>query len=99
MAINKSQENGVLTLSLEGALDNKTSPELQTALTSALDEAKQIRLNFAGAPYITSAGIRVLLLGLKTAKAKGVSIKLSNVSEGIMEMFEVIGFLDILDIE
>jgi len=49
--------------------------------------------------YVSSAGLRVVLQAEKTAKAKGGSMTLKNVSEEIMEVFEMTGFSDLLTFE
>ena len=99
MTINKTQENGKLTLALEGRLDTTTSSKLENALIPAFDEAKEITLAFAKVEYVSSAGLRVLLMGQKEAKKKGASMTLTGVSEDIMEVFEMTGFADMLTIE
>ena len=99
MSVIKSQENGVLTLRVEGALNNKTSPMLEEALSAAIDEAKQIRVDFADTKYVSSAGLRVVLMGLKKAKKNEVSIKFANVSSSVLEVLDATGFSDIMDIE
>ena len=98
MTIDKKLENGSLTLALEGRLDTSTSPRLQDVLVPAFDEAKEVTLDFAKLAYISSAGLRVILMGQKTAQAKEASMKIRNVSDEIMEVFEMTGFLDILTI-
>ena len=98
MFINKIQEDGKLTLALEGRLDTATSHQLQDALLPALDVARQVELDFSKLDYVSSAGLRVLLLGQKTAKEKGALMVLVSVSEEIMEVFEMTRFIDILTI-
>ena len=98
MNINKMQDNGKLTLALEGRLDTTTAPQLQDVLIPAFDENTVIHLDFSGLSYVSSAGLRVLLMGQKTAKAKNASMTLANVSEEIMEVFEMTGFADMLTI-
>jgi anti-anti-sigma factor len=99
ITINKTQENDKLTLSLEGRLDTVTAPGLQDALIPAFDTANEIRLDFTKLAYVSSAGLRVLLVGQKTAKAKNASMTLYGVSEEIMEVFDMTGFSDMLSIE
>ena len=98
MTINKTQENGALTFGLEGRLDTTTAGQLQDELIPAFDEAKDIRLDFSKLAYVSSAGLRVLLMGQKTAKAKDAAMTLAGVSEEIMEVFEMTGFADMLTI-
>ena len=99
MIINKTQENGKLTLALEGRLDTTTAPKVQDELIPAFGEAKEVILDFAKLAYVSSAGLRVLLMGEKTAKAKGGKQMLVNVSDEIMEVFEMTGFSGVLKFE
>jgi anti-anti-sigma factor len=96
MNITKTLENGTLNISLDGRLDSTTAPQLQDVLIPAFDEAKEIKLDFAKLAYVSSAGLRVLLMALKTAKANGASMTLSGVSQEIMEVFEMTGFSEML---
>jgi len=98
MIINKTQENEIVTLALNGRLDTITSLQLQEALILAFNEAKEVMLDFIHLTYTSSAGLRVLLLGLKTAKSKNASMTLLNVSEEIMEVFDMSGFSEMLTI-
>ena len=98
MTITKTQENGTIIFALVGRLDTTTAPQLQEALIPAFGEAEEIKLDFAELAYVSSAGLRVLLMGQKSAKAKGASMVLSGVSEEIMEVFEMTGFADMLTI-
>lgn len=99
MNINKTQENGKVIFALEGRLDTTTAPQLQDVLISVFDEAKVVMLNFEKLIYVSSAGLRVLLMGQKTAKSKGASMTLNGVSEEVMEVFDMTGFSDVLTIE
>ena len=98
MTITKTHDDGKLKLSIVGRLDKVTAPQLQEALIPAFDEANEIMLDFSGITYVSSAGLRVLLTGHKTAKAKGAFMTLSSVSEDIMEVLDMTGFSDMLDI-
>ena len=62
------------------------------------DNALTLCLDFANLEYISSAGLRVLLSAQKNMAKQG-SMKLIHVSDVIMEIFEVTGFVDILTIE
>jgi len=98
MEIVKTQAGEKITFALSGKLDTATSPEFQEAFIPAFDEAKEITFDFANLIYVSSAGLRVLLMGEKTAKAKGVALKIANVSEEVMDVFEMTGFSNILTI-
>jgi anti-anti-sigma factor len=96
MNINKIQDSGKLTFTLDGRLDTTTAPQLQEVLIPAFDETGEVELNFAQVSYVSSAGLRVLLLGQKAAEAKNALMIVSNASEEILEVFEMTGFSEIL---
>ena len=98
MVISKINESGKITLILEGVLDTTTAPQLQEVLIPAFDEAMHITMDFSKLDYVSSAGLRVLLIGQKTANAKGASMAVSKVPDGIKEVFEITGFSDMLTI-
>jgi len=98
MNINKTQNGDKTVLVLSGRLDTTTAPKLQEVLIPEFDGAKNVELDFSELAYVSSAGLRVLLMGEKTAKAKSASMNLVNVSDEIMEVFEMTGFADVLTI-
>ena len=98
MIITQIQENGKLTFNLNGRLDTSTSNKLHDELIPAFDRSKEIVLNFAELVYVSSAGLRVLLMAQKTAKSKGASVEIRNVSPDVMEVLEMTGFSNILKI-
>ena len=94
MQIDKSLDDGILTLKVAGRLDTNTAADLEAALS--LDGASGVVFDFSELEYISSAGLRVLLSTQK--KTKG-NMRLKNVCELVMEVFELTGFADILVIE
>ncbi len=98
MTINKNLDGQTLTLELEGRLDTITAPELESVLNASLEGIAALILDFKSLVYLSSAGLRVLLAAQKRMSKQG-SMKVKNVNETIMEVFNVTGFCDILDIE
>lgn len=98
MTITKNQEGAALVIALEGRLDTTTAPELEKELKDALPGVTGLTLDLEKLEYISSAGLRVLLAAQKTMSRQG-EMKLVNVNEIIMEIFEITGFSDILTIE
>ncbi len=88
-----------MRLLVDGRVDTNTSPQLQQAILSAFQKRKDVVVDFLNVPYISSAGLRALLIGQKTAASKGGSMKLTNVSEVVMNILELSGFSKILKIE
>jgi anti-sigma B factor antagonist len=92
-------ENGVeLTLILTGRLDTMTSKQLEDEIP-LLDGKGNVVLDFAGLEYISSAGLRVLLVMQKKMNAQAGSMKLVGVLPEVREIFEITGFSGILTIE
>ena len=96
--INISKEDAKVSAVLEGRLDTVTSPDLEKELDAALEGAEELVLDFEKLEYISSAGLRVLLANQKRMNKQG-SMKLVNVNDTIMGIFEVTGFSEILTIE
>ena len=96
MNINFNKKADALIVSLEGRLDTNTAPEFESFLAANGEGVSALHIDCEKLAYISSAGLRVLLSAHK--KMKG-SMKLTNVSELVMEVFEMTGFADILVIE
>lgn len=98
MQITKTQNDTDLTVALEGRLDTTTAPQLETELKRSLGGITSLTLDLAGLEYLSSAGLRVILSAQKVMNRQGKMV-VKNVNETIMEIFEVTGFSDILDLE
>ena len=96
--INKSVEGGTASFVLEGRLDTVTAPELESELKASLPGLTTLILDFDKLDYISSAGLRVLLSTQKVMAKQG-EMKITHVSETIMDIFDITGFVDILTIE
>lgn len=99
MTIDKKTQGDQIVLALSGRLDTTTAPELQAPLMDALADNASVALDFADLQYVSSAGLRVLMMGQKYATANEKKFVIKNVSEEIEEVFEMTGFTDILTIE
>ena len=93
----KTNEQG-LVLEVTGRLDTTTAPALEKSIQENVQDAKHLVLDFTGLEYISSAGLRVLLSAQKKMQQIG-EMKVINVCEEVMEVFEITGFADILVIE
>ena len=97
MTINKTQDGKKTTVAVEGRLDTVTSPDLEKELL-ALTDTEELVIDFAKLDYISSAGLRVLLSAHKNYSKKG-GMTVTNVSEAVLDIFDVTGFRDILNIK
>lgn len=98
MTIEKVLDGKTLNVAIDGRLDTNTAPQLEAELKEALDQVDTLVMDFAKLAYISSAGLRVLLATQKIMNKQG-SMTIKNVSEEVMEVFDLTGFVDILNIE
>lgn len=96
MTIQKTTEGTARTLKLTGRLDTAAAPLLE-AEVAALEGITDLTLDLAGLEYLSSAGLRVLLLAQKRMNEQG-SMVLRHVSETVTEVLELTGFIDILTV-
>ena len=93
--IKKNADEAVLIIA--GRIDTVTAPELDKAINEATEDAKHLVLDLKNTEYISSAGLRVLLAAQKKMSKLG-SMKVTNVCAEVMEVFELTGFTDILEL-
>jgi anti-sigma B factor antagonist len=84
-------------IELVGRLDTTTAPALDKTINDDIGDTKSLVIDLKNLEYISSAGLRVLLSAQKKMQKVG-SMKVTNVCEEVMEVFEMTGFADILTI-
>lgn len=92
-----AKDGDTLTVTAWGYLDANSSPELEEALEGELDGIADFTIDLAHVPYISSSGLRLLLLWQKRMFKQG-SLHVVGVSKEVMELFAETGFDEILDI-
>jgi anti-sigma B factor antagonist len=98
MNITKTTEGSTLQIALQGRLDTATAPQLEQELKQSLDDAQALVFDLKELEYISSAGLRVLLSAHKAMMGKdGMTVR--NANEDVMEIFDITGFVDVLNIE
>lgn len=97
MNISKKQDDGCLTLMVEGRLDTNTSPELESELK--LDGVKEVVFDFSGLEYISSAGLRILMTAHKAMSAAGGGVKVCHANAMVCGVFEITGLSSVFVIE
>lgn len=98
MQIDLNRKDESLTAVLHGRIDTVSAPEAEKTLLSALDGVTDLVLDFEDVQYISSAGLRVLLLAYKRMAPVG-TMKLIHVGEVVKEILEVTGFLELLNVQ
>ena len=98
MEIFKIKDDTNLTIVLEGELNTITAPDLEKVIKDNLSNIKLLVLDFGKLEYLSSAGLRVLLIAQKIMDSQGKMI-VKNVNSTIMDIFEMTGFSNILSCE
>ena len=97
LSIEKKIEDAKASVSLAGRLDTVPAPELEEVLSKLIPGIGELTLDLKDLDYISSAGLRVLLSVHKIMDRQGI-LKVANAGETIMEIFEVTGFSEILNL-
>ena len=97
MTIEKTQNGNELIIKLSGRLDTITAPDLESELKSCLEGINSLVFDLAELEYVSSAGLRTLLMAQKTMNRLG-AMKIVNVCEEVKEIFDITGFSDIFTI-
>ena len=98
LSIAKTQNGDTLTVALTGRLDTVTAPQLEGELRCAVEGVKELIFDLENLEYVSSAGLRVLLSAQKVMNQQG-TMRVCHVLPEIMDVFELTGFVDILNIE
>ena len=98
MTMTKNLNGDQLEIALEGRLDTMTAPDLEQEIKTSLDNVKDLVVDMKNLEYVSSAGLRTLLIAKKTLHNKG-NVKIINANDIVKEVFEVTGFDNLLDIE
>lgn len=91
MELKFEEKEDTLFLSIKGRVDTTTAPILEASLQKNWT-AKNLQMDFKELEYVSSAGLRVFLAALKKAKKQNGALKLLNINESVMEVFEITGF-------
>ena len=98
MKIEKTLNQQELTIKPIGELNSTTSSELEEVIKKELDNVQSLIFDFSELEYLSSAGLRVLLVAQKVMNKQGKML-LRHVNSSVMEILEITGFNNILDIE
>lgn len=98
MEIAKTPAGDDLTVALSGKLDTQTAPELEESLRDDLGDVKNLVFDLSDLEYVSSAGLRVILATYKRMAKQGTMV-IKNTTPDVMDVFEMTGFTDLLNIE
>jgi anti-anti-sigma factor len=91
--------DAVLEVRPSGRIDSNTGPAFEREILQQIDGGqRRLLLDFGDLLYISSAGLRIVLLAAKRMKGAGGRLVLCSLNPQIAEVFEISGFSRILDI-
>lgn len=96
MNIETSGTNVVPRITLTGSLNTNTASQLESTLEPLLEKAEAITFDFADLEYVSSAGLRVLMMAYK--RLNGGTVSIENATDDVREVFDITGFSDIFSI-
>lgn len=98
MEIKTELKGTILNVYVTGRLDTNTAPELESSLKDSMGEIKEMDLFFNELDYISSAGLRVILIFHKAMNANGGKLLVHSPKDEVMEVFDMTGFSTFLNI-
>lgn len=98
MTVDFEKNGTALKVAVEGRLDTLSAPELEEQLEPELEDVENLELDLEKLEYISSAGLRVLLSLIKEMEGRG-EFRVKNVTPEVMDVLEVTGFINFLNIE
>lgn len=99
MEIREEVRGQVCLITPSGRLDSTSAPALEAVLPARVQAQGKVVLDLAETAYVSSAGLRVLLMGAKAARSGGHRLVLCGLSAAVQEVFDVSGFSSIFSIE
>ncbi len=93
MDIAEHQEGAIMVLAPSGRLDSNSCKQMEDCLLGHIGQgASAIVVDFVDLAFISSAGLRVLLMGAKRMKKSGGKLALCALDPNILDVFKVSGF-------
>lgn len=94
METNVNILGGVTVFEIVGEIDGKTAPEVQEKVIAESPAGGKVILDMSGVPYMSSAGLRIMLTIYRHVTGSKGSLALVGVIDEIKETMEITGFLD-----
>ena len=99
MEVKFDKQDSNLTVVISGTIDTVTAPELDAKLQENIAGVKDLVLDFAAVDYISSAGLRVILMTNQLMEDVDGNMTVKNVNEDVRDVFEMTGFDSLLNLE
>ncbi len=93
MQVDVRDDSGIVLIEPVGDIDGKTAPEFQEQVLARLQSGARIVLSLARVPFMSSAGLRAMLLIYREAKSRDARLVLAEVNKDIRGSMSATGFL------
>ncbi|MBI9066883.1 MAG: STAS domain-containing protein [Salinivirgaceae bacterium] len=98
MQIEVKVENDILVIVIEGSIDSKTASEVQQKILESIQDNINVIMDLSKVDFVSSAGLRVLLMVYRAIKSKDGKVVLAGVSEEITDVMSITGFINFFEI-
>jgi anti-anti-sigma factor len=99
MRIAEARVDGIVAIAPAGRIDTTTAPLLEQRLTALLDGGeRRLVVDFAGVEYISSAGLRVMLLLARRVRDAGGQLGLCAMGDAVRQVFQLAGFFPLFTV-
>ena len=98
MEIGERRDGNILVLRPVGRIDNDTSPDFQSRLLGGLTDGAAVLVDFSAVEYISSAGLRALMMGSKQSKTANGKLAVAALGPVVKEIFEISRFSMVVEV-
>jgi len=98
MTVDINKNDDAVIISIEGSIDSKTAGELQTQIMESASDTSKVVMDLYKVDFVSSAGLRVLLMVYRQIKSKNGKVILVGVSEEIQDVMSMTGFINFFEI-
>jgi len=98
MLVKIDSKNDILVITISGSIDSKTAGELQNHIMEKVASFQKVLMNLAAVDFLSSAGLRVLLLIYRQLKANNGKVVLTGVSDEIRDVMTMTGFINFFEL-
>ncbi len=98
MTITDNVQNDTVTVFISGEIDGTNVGEFESAVKESMDKAPNMIMDLSDLSYVSSAGLRVFLMSKKMSEAAGKTMTICNLTDDVMSIFSVTGFVKLLNI-
>lgn len=92
------RDGGKTTVYTEGRIDTNSAPKFAAEMEQALPGTTELVLDCGALEYISSSGLRAIMLAVKTMQRQG-EMRIVNVNEDIYNILETTGFTGVCEVE